>query len=126
MFFNKSDETNVSVKEQRPVYVPPTEISEEENCWKIRATMPGVSGDGLEITLSGNELKLRGKSADAAPQGMRLLYNEYEPGDYERTFTIPDSVKRDGISAEAKDGILVLTLPKAEAARPLRIPVLAR
>ncbi|MBP5234205.1 MAG: Hsp20/alpha crystallin family protein [Planctomycetes bacterium] len=128
---NDNDKTlnptaSAPVKEQRPVYVPPAEITEEENCWKIRAIMPGVKSDSLEITLTGNELHLLGRATDMVPQGMRLIYHEYEPGDYERTFTISDHVKREGIGATVKDGVLVLTLPKAEAVRPVRIPVVVK
>jgi len=133
MFFNKDTNNQTAlmnngapVKEQRPVYVPPAEITEENDGWKIRAIMPGVKSESLEITLTGNELRLLGKTTDMVPAGMRLLYHEYEPGDYERTFTITDHVKRDGIRATVKDGILELTLPKAETLRPVRIPVSMR
>lgn len=118
--------SGVAVKEQRPVYIPPAEITAENDGWKIRAIMPGVKSENLEITLTGNELRLRGKTTDTVPEGMRLLYHEYEPGDYERTFTISDHVKREGICATVKDGILELTLPKAETLRPVRIPVSMR
>jgi HSP20 family protein len=66
-------------------------------------------------------LTIRGRSAGSEPGGYQRVYNEYVDGDFERVFTLSDNIDRDRIEATLQDGILQVTLPKAETAKPRRI-----
>jgi HSP20 family molecular chaperone IbpA len=105
----------------RPVFLPPADIYETNNSIVVMAEMPGVPSDGVDITLERRVLTIRGRSTTSEHAGYQRVYNEYTDGDYERVFTLSENIDRDRIEATLKDGVLHLTLPKAEAARARRI-----
>ena len=109
----------------RPVYVPRVDIVETEDALEILADMPGITRDSVEVTLEQRVLGIRGRTGVAPPEGMAPLYLEYEPGDYERSFTLSDAVDPGGIEARVRGGVLRLRLPKAGPAEPQRIEVKA-
>jgi HSP20 family protein len=109
----------------RPVYVPRTDIFETDDGLVILADMPGVSADGVDITLERNVLTIRGRTEDDPPQGFSPVYLEYQPGDYERVFTVSEDIEAERIEAGVKDGVLRLFLPKAGPAQTKRIQVRA-
>ena len=109
----------------RPVYAPRTDIFESDDGLVILADMPGVSADGVDVTLERNVLTIRGRTEDSPPQGFSPVYLEYEPGDYERVFTVSEDVEAERIEAGIKDGVLRLFLPKAGPAQTKRIQVRA-
>jgi HSP20 family molecular chaperone IbpA len=108
---------------QTPVFIPRVDIRETEAEVVLVADLPGVDETAVSIDLEGSELTLRGRFLPKAPDGFALTYQEYQNGDYERTFTLGDTVDRNGIHAVVRDGVLRLTLPKAKEAQPRRIPV---
>jgi HSP20 family protein len=110
---------------ERPVYAPPVDIVETEDALEVLADMPGVTRDGVEVTLEQRVLSLRGRADVAVPEGLAPLYLEYEPGDYERSFTLSDAVDPGGIEARVRGGVLHLRLPKAGPTKPQRIEVKA-
>ena len=75
--------------------------------------------------MEGSALTLRGSFVPKAPEGFSLTYQEYQSGDYERVFTLGDTIDRARIQAVVKDGVLRLTMPKAKEAQPRRIAVRA-
>ena len=107
----------------RPVFAPRSDIYETGDSIVILAEMPGVSPDDVEITLERRMLAVRGRTLDAAHEGYRKVYAEYDEGEYERVFTLPDEIDRDNIKAIHKDGVLKLELPKAEPVKARRIEV---
>jgi HSP20 family molecular chaperone IbpA len=109
----------------RPVYVPRVDIVETADALEILADMPGVTREGVEVTLEQRVLGIRGRTGVAPPEGLAPLHLEYEPGDYERSFTLSDAVDPAGISARVRGGVLQLRLPKAGPARLQRIEVQA-
>ena len=109
----------------RPVYVPRVDIVETEDALEILADMPGVTRDGVEVTLEQRVLRIRGRAELPLPEGVAPLYLEYEPGDYERAFTLSEAVDPAGIEARVRGGVLRLRLPKAGPAKPQRIEVRA-
>lgn len=111
--------------QQTPVFTPRVDIRETETEVILVADMPGVDEKNVNINLEGSELTIRGSFVPKAPDGYELTYQEYTSGDYERSFTLGDTIDRDGIKAVVKDGILRLTLPKAKEAQPRRITVKA-
>jgi HSP20 family protein len=109
----------------RPVYAPHTDIFETEDGLVILADMPGVSPDGVDVTLERNVLTIRGRTEDSPPQGFSPVYLEYQPGDYERVFTLSEDIEAERIEAGVKNGVLRLFLPKAGPAQTKRIQVRA-
>jgi HSP20 family protein len=105
----------------RPVFVPPSDIYETPDSIVVLAEMPGVSPDGVDITLERRVLTIRGRSATGNHAGYQRVYSEYADGDYERVFTLSENIDRERIEATLKDGILHLVLPKAETAKARRI-----
>jgi HSP20 family protein len=109
----------------RPVFLPPADIYETKDSIVVLAEMPGVSPDGVDISLERRVLTIRGRSAANEHGGYQRVYNEYADGDYERVFTLSENIDRDRIEATLKEGVLQLVLPKAEAAKARKIELKA-
>jgi HSP20 family protein len=109
----------------RSVYVPQVDIVETEDALEIFADMPGVTRDTVEVTLEQRVLRIHGRAEMPLPEGLAPLYLEYQPGDYERAFTLSDAVDPAGIEARVRGGVLHLKLPKAGPAKLQRIEVRA-
>lgn len=105
-----------------PVYVPAVDIYESENDIVLMADMPGVAPDEVDIDLRDNQLTLFGK-VTLANTSERVLFQEYGIGDFYRQFTLSSKIDQAKIEASMNDGVLTLTLPKAEVARPKKISV---
>lgn len=103
------------------------DVVENEDSYLIRATVPGVKPEDLEITFNKGMLTIRGELKDESEktQGQYHL-RERRYGAFSRSVTLPANVKADDIQADYLDGILTLTLPKAEEAKPKRIQIGAR
>lgn len=114
---------NAEMTQDRPVYIPATDIYEGEHDITVYADMPGVNDKNVNITLEDDVLTLIGHQNDEAPTDMELLYRGYRPGIYRRTFTLGTAIDREKINAKIKNGVLTLTLPKAEEAKPRKITV---
>ena len=108
---------------ERPLYAPRVDIVETEDALEILADMPGVTKDSVEVTLEQRVLSVRGRADVSVPEGFAPLYLEYQPGDYERSFTLSDAVDPAGIEARVRGGVLHLRLPKAGPAKRQRIEV---
>ena len=109
----------------RPVYAPRIDIVETEDALEIYADMPGVTRDSVEVTLEQRVLSIRGRADLSLPEGLAPLHLEYQPGDYERAFTLSDAVDPSRIEARVRGGVLHLRLPKAGPAKRQRIEVKA-
>ena len=92
---------------------------------QLMLEMPGVSRDDLDVTLEKRVLTIRGKVHPTAPDKLDLVHAEYGEGDYERSFSMSQDFDPDKIEASLSNGILTLTLPRAEAAKPKKIEVRA-
>jgi HSP20 family protein len=109
----------------RRVYAPRTDIYETDQGLVVLADMPGVSPNGVDVTLEREVLTIRGRVEDETLKGFTPLYQEYETGNYERVFTLSEEIDRERIEASVKDGVLRLVLPKAPASQARRIRVRA-
>ena len=107
----------------RRCFIPKVDIYETEDAVVLVADMPGVDADSVDITLEKNILTISGNVSDGEREGYGLAYSEYREGDYERTFSLSNEVDRSKIGATMKDGVLKLTLPKAEEMKTRRIAV---
>ena len=119
-------ENNQAVKAnpaaERPYLAPEVNIFETKDAYVLEAEMPGVSKDGLEITLEGSVLTLVGHRSDQTPTG-EAVYRESRPVDYRRVFELDPAIDADKINARVDQGVLTLTLPKAERVKPRKIAV---
>ena len=105
------------------VFSPAVDILETTNELKLYADMPGVDQKSIHITIDQGVLMIQGNVDTKPVEGYELEYQEYDVGDYQRTFTLTDTVDQDKISANYKNGVLELILPKAEQAKPRKIEV---
>ncbi len=102
---------------------PLIDIHEGPEGLVLEADLPGVSEDQVSIQLEDNVLVLHARVKPPVPEGARALYEEYGVGDFYRSFILSDEVDRGRISAELRNGVLRLLLPKAERARTRRIEI---
>ena len=109
--------------EARGCHTPLIDIHEGPDGLVLEADLPGATEENLHIQLEDNVLSLHARLASPAPEGARGLYEEYRVGDYYRSFILSDEVERSKITAELKNGVLRLILPKAERAKTRRIEV---
>ena len=91
----------------------------------LLVVMPVERTEGADLSLERNVLTIRGRIDDAPPRGFSPIYREYEPGDFERVFTLSEDVDAGAIEAQAKDGVFRLFLPKAGPAQTKRIQIRA-
>ncbi len=103
-------------------YTPRIDIWESEDELVLYADMPGVAAENLDIQFENRELRIQGK-VTPRHEDVNFLYGEYGIGDFYRTFSIGETIDSEKISAEMKDGVLTLHLPKTEAVKPRRIEV---
>ncbi len=123
------NETNTPVREERPQnngarrhVAPRVNIVENKDGYHLEAEMPGVGKDGLEVLLENNELTIVGRRARYAPEA-DCLYRESRDFDYRRTFVLDPTIDTGKIQARMQDGVLFLTLPKAEKVKPRKIEI---
>jgi len=107
--------------QERPYVSPNVNIIESKDGYTLEAEMPGVAKDGLDISLEENVLTITGRRQP--DPSVNLLYRESNPVDYRRVFELDPSIESARISAQIEQGILTLTLPKAEKVKPRRIEV---
>ncbi len=119
----KQEITGAEATRPGPVFTPAVDIFETESAITLLADMPGVQADGLGIDLRDNVLTIDGRIKRAEDRGEQMLLQEYETGSFRREFRLANSIDQNGIDASLSNGVLRLTLPKAEAARPRKIEV---
>jgi HSP20 family protein len=104
----------------------PTDVSEDSESLQVRMELPGVKPEEVKISLEDNILTIRGeKRQQAEERNERVHRYERSYGSFERSFALPSTVDPDKVSASYENGILTVSVPKAERARPREIPVAA-
>jgi HSP20 family protein len=102
----------------------PLDVSETENEFVVRASLPGVRPEDVQITVHGDTLTIRGDSkAEQERKGEHWHLRERRFGAFQRSLTLTMPVDPDQAQAQYEHGVLTLTLPKSEAARPRQIKV---
>ena len=119
---NENRTVNGIVADQRGYLSPPVSISETRDGYVLEAEMPGVSKDGLEVTLEDNELTIIGRRRSDV-EGAELVYRESRPRDFRRVFELDPAIDAARITAKIEQGILRMDLPKAERVKPRKITV---
>jgi HSP20 family protein len=105
-------------------WTPAVDIAEKENEYEVNVELPGVSKDDVKITVESNVLTIRGEKKQeekTTKNGYRRIERSY--GSFQRSFRLPDTINAGKIDAVYKDGVLTVTLPKAEEAKPKQIEV---
>jgi HSP20 family molecular chaperone IbpA len=104
-------------------FVPTADIYEDRDSLKVTLEMPGVEKGNVEVRVEEGVLFVEGRLDLSKYRGLQPLYTEYNIGNYARSFRLSNAIDQDKIGAELKDGVLSLTLPKAERAKPRTIQV---
>jgi len=105
-------------------WVPPVDIFEDPEAIRIIAEVPGVKPEEVKISLEDNVLTIRGSKQQAAEERTERVHRyERTYGTFERSFTLPATVDASNIQASYEHGVLTVTLPKAEQAKPRQIEV---
>ncbi len=105
-------------------WIPAVDIAERENDFVVKMELPGVAKEDVRITMQDDILTIRGeKKQEKESKGSEFRRVERSYGSFQRSFTLPASVKAGEIDASFSDGVLHVTLPKAEEARPKQIDV---
>jgi HSP20 family molecular chaperone IbpA len=103
----------------KPLY----EIKENADAWGLTVHLPGVSKDGLEITAEEGQIRIVGRRAWKQPKDWTVLYRESADLTFELALAHDNAIDVDKTVAELRDGILRVSLPKAEAVKPRKIAV---
>ena len=119
---NRAAKTNNASANERGYLVPQVNIAETKDSLILEAEMPGVSKEGLEVLLEGNELTIVGCRQTGVP-GAEPVYRESSPRDFRREFVLDPSIDTSKLSATIEQGMLTVTLPKTEKVKPRKIQV---
>jgi HSP20 family molecular chaperone IbpA len=125
-FFNALIPTFNSMRAESdvsPTRRPQYQVIESDAAYSLTVNLPGVAKDGLEITDEGGELRITGKRAVRLPDDAVVLHRESSDAPFELVLSHDNTVDSNKIGAELKDGVLHLTLAKAESAKPRKIAI---
>lgn len=116
----KKDESTIPAR----TFVPLTDIYETDQTLTVVMEMPGVKKENLDINVENDALSVVGRIDFSRYEKLQPVYTEYNVGHYRRSFSLePNKVDQEKIKAEMKEGVLTLTLPKAEKVKPRRITI---
>jgi HSP20 family protein len=105
------------------VFLPTADIYETRDALTVILEMPGVEKNNVDVRVEDGVLNVQGRLDLSKYQGLQPLYTEYNVGHYSRSFQLSSKIDQNSIGAELKDGVLTLTLPKVEDAKPRKIEV---
>lgn len=105
-------------------WTPAFDLYENQDKLTVRAEVPGLKKDQIKLVLKDDVLTVSGeRRPDADSESAKYVRRERAFGSFERTVTLPFPVNHSGIAAKFEDGVLTITLPKAEEAKPRQIAV---
>ena len=105
------------------VFVPVTDIFETPEALTVVLEMPGVERNSIEASVDNDLVTIEGRIDFTKYEGMQPVYTEYNVGHFARSFEISNKIDQSKISAQMKDGVVTIVLPKAEQAKPRKIQV---
>src|SRR5690242_11201178 len=130
-----SDSQELQVQQKREVekktegtapgrlFVPVTDIFETPEALTVVLEMPGVDRDSIEANVENSVVTIQGRIDFSKYEGMQPVYTEYIVGHYARSFEISHQLDQTKISAQMKDGVVTIVLPKSEHTKPRRIQI---
>lgn len=105
-------------------WMPAVDVFESENAFHFTAELPGLTKEDIEITLDENNLTLSGeRKFEEKEEGENYHRIERSYGSFTRTFTLPGQVDTENVTAEFKNGVLNISVPKTELAKPKKIAI---
>jgi HSP20 family protein len=105
-------------------WAPPVDILEDANDMILRAELPGLKAEDVDIRIENNTLTLRGeRKLESKEDSANYHRRERSYGAFSRSFSLPSTVQQEKVAAEFKDGILQVTLPKREETKPKQISI---
>ena len=105
-------------------FAPQVDIAENETEYRVTAELPGLEEKDFDVSLDGDLLTLKGeKKVEREEKREGISHVEISSGSFHRAFRLPVEVKADGVKAVFKNGVLTVTLPKADPARAREIPI---
>jgi HSP20 family protein len=116
---DEKEETTIAAR----VFLPNADIYETQDALTVILEMPGVEKDNVEVHVEEGVLNVAGRLDLSKYKGLQPLYTEYNIGHYSRSFRLSSKIDQSKIGAEMNDGVLSLTLPKVEEAKPQTIKV---
>jgi len=106
------------------IWSPATDITEDDHGYSVKVELPGVKKDDVKITMENSVLTIRGEKKQEQGSMKDSVHRvERMYGTFQRSFTLPSSVRSEKIEATFWDGILTIVLPKAEEAKPKQVDV---
>ncbi|MBI1891878.1 MAG: Hsp20/alpha crystallin family protein [Burkholderiales bacterium] len=120
---DKVTQKNGSAAQKEAALLPAVDVIEDANGITLFADLPGVAKDKLNLQLEADSLTIEGEVSLDLPQGMESSHAEVRLPRYRRTFTLSKELDSDKATAEFKNGVLKLRIPKAEHAQPRKIEV---
>lgn len=102
---------------------PKTNLYEDGDLFEIRAEVPGLRKEDLKVKIQGNYLEISGTRKSSNPEKYSIHRTERDITSFSRSFTLPADVDSEKAKAALENGILTLTLPKSEAAKPRQITI---
>lgn len=112
-----------STPEPRLLFNPPIDIYETPEGLVLYADLPGVTAEGLDLQVQDNRLTLFGRIQCTEEAPANMVHQEYQVGDFLRSFILSDEVDHEQIQAKLTNGVLRVDLPRAARAKPRRIEV---
>ncbi|MFT0812939.1 Hsp20/alpha crystallin family protein [Synechococcus sp. OH20] len=107
----------------RPVFPTPLQVWESGEAYTVQLWAPGADRERFHIEATAQQLSISGEIQVHGPEGAELLYQEVEAQPFQRTLKLSKTIQPEKVSATYRDGILTLTLPKADAARVVKVQV---
>ena len=113
-----------SEQSSSPEWRPATDVVESEDAWTLTMDLPGVSREAIKVGIEQDTLTIEGERARGDSEHIGDdRWAERLCGGFRRRFTLPEGTNAEGITAECRDGVLTVTLPKAEPSKPREITV---
>jgi len=122
-FTRQQDGAPASAPEAEFTVKPVYDLTESAEAWGLTAYLPGVTKEGLELSVEEGLITLRGRRAWQKPEAWTAVYRESVDAPFALALQHDNTVDADKIHAELKDGVLRVSLPKAEAVKPRKIAV---
>ncbi|MDR6225966.1 Hsp20/alpha crystallin family protein [Desmospora profundinema] len=107
-------------------FLPALNVEEKADRYLIQAEMPGMEQDDIDIEVQGNTLTIRGERREERREDSRYHLMESRYGIFQRSFTLPENADVKGITAESKNGVLYIDVPKDQSGEPRKIRIKKR
>jgi HSP20 family protein len=121
---NLQDELDRLFESPLRAWAPALDVREDKDSFVIRAELPGLKREDIEVSLQDGALVISGeRTVEKVEEGVEVHRQERYYGKFQRALTLPEPVAADKVKADYKDGVLTVTLPKTEEAKPKKIDV---